>query len=835
MPEKILPIDHLTGLTQSEAERLQIHTGKNLLRSEPSWRCWHIVLNIVREPMFLLLAIACSLYFILGETSEGLMTMGAILLVTAISLFQDIRSAQALDALKIYARQQVAVLRNGVEVLIDPVDLVPGDLMSLEEGNTIPADGKVIQENDFTTDESLITGESMPVNKIAAPGEDFIFQGAMVNSGKCYAVVTAIGNNTVLGKLGKSVAGQPVTKTFLQQQVGRHVKRLAIFGISAFVLIWLVNYLRSGMMLESFLFGLTLAMAALPEEIPVAFSSFMALGAYQMSRLGIISRHPQVIENLGTVSVICLDKTGTITENKMKVKEVLGIENNALISVESGDTYTKVLGYARLASEQSPFDPMEKALHIAYEPIAVRFKFNALPQVYEYPLEGKPPMMTHVFNLNDKLIVAGKGATERIMRVCHLSPDITEHLTRQVKAQASKGYRIIGIASAVCTEGQLPSNQDDFNWNLEGFICLYDPPKQSAKVAIARLEEAKIAVKLLTGDYPETAVNIAEQVGIPFNQRFITGEQVMSMSDNELSDAVKNTNIFARMFPDAKERVVKYLQANGELVAMTGDGVNDAPALKAADIGIAMGEKGAELARGVSDLVITDDNLEKMVEAVKQGRKIFINLKKSIRYIISIHIPIILTAALPILLGWQFPNIFSPIHIIFLELIMGPTCSIFFEREPVEDAAMKMSPRRRNTNVFTGRELIISITQGMIIALGVLSLYYLLMISGTSIKEVRTAVFTTLLLANLLLTFTNRSFRESFLTTIHYKNSLAIWVFLISVVYIVVIHIFSPIRNIFGLEQLSLKEWLLCMVIAFISVMWFDLYKTILRRNKRFF
>lgn len=835
MPEKILLIDNLTGLTQSEAERLQMHTGKNLLRSESSGNWWHIVLDIVREPMFLLLVIACSLYFILGETSEGFMTMGAIFLVTAISLFQDIRSAQALDALKVYTRQQITVLRNGIEVPIDPADLVPGDLMILEEGNTIPADGKVMQENDFTTDESLITGESMPVDKKAVPGEDFIFQGAMVNSGKCYAVVTAIGNNTVLGKLGKAVAGQSVTKTILQQQVGRYVKRLAIFGISAFVLIWLVNYLRSGMMLESFLFGLTLAMAALPEEIPVAFSSFMALGAYQMSRLGIISRHPQVIENLGTVSVICLDKTGTITENKMKVKEVLSIENDTLVPVESGDTYTKLLGYARLASELSPFDPMEKALHLAYEPVATGFDFSALPQVYEYPLEGKPPMMTHIFNQGNRLIVAGKGATERIMRVCRLSPVITDHLTRQVKIQASKGYRVIGVASAVCTEGELPADQDDFNWKLEGFICLYDPPKQSAKAAIARFGEAKIAVKLLTGDYPETAVNIAEQVGIPFNRCFLTGDQVMSMSDDELSSAVKTTNIFARMFPDAKERVVKCLQANGELVAMTGDGVNDAPALKAADIGIAMGQKGAELARSVADLVITDDNLEKMVEAVKQGRKIFINLKKSIRYIISIHIPIILTAALPVLLGWQFPNIFSPIHIIFLELIMGPTCSIFFEREPVENAAMTMYPRRRYTSVFTGNELIVSITQGMVIALGVLSLYYLLMVSGTSSKEVRTAVFTTLLLANLLLTFTNRSFRESFFTTIHYKNDLAIWVFLISVVYIVVMHIFSPIRNIFGLEQLSVKEWLLCMAIAFFSVMWFDLYKMILRRRNKDF
>lgn len=833
MLEKVIPIGNLKGLSQADASLLQIRYGKNLLKDGSSARFWHIILDIIREPMFVLLAIACSLYFLLGEISEGFMTLGAILIVTAISLFQDIRSTRALDTLKIYARQQITVMRDGVETLIDPANLVPGDLMILEEGNTIPADGTIIQENDFTTDESLITGESMPVDKKAAPGNNAIFQGTMVNTGKCYAIVTAIGNETVLGKLGKSVAGYDTTKTILQQQVGRYVKWLAYFGLSAFLLIWVANYLRSGMMIQSLLFGLTLAMAAVPEEIPVAFSSFMALGAYQMSRLGIISRRPQVIENLGAVSVICLDKTGTITENKMKVKEIWTIRNHTLTAVESGNDYTNLLGYARLASEASPFDPMEKALHLAYDPVAAAFAFNGLAQVYEYPLEGRPPMMTHVFRKDNRLIVAGKGAAERIIRVCRLGRDQAADLTIQVQSLASKGYRLIGIASATCVEGELPSAQDDFNWKLEGFVCLYDPPKISAKAAITQFAEAGITVKLLTGDYPGTASNIAGQVGFPDHEHFLTGEQVMAMSDQDLLKAIETTNIFARMFPDAKERVVKCLQTNGELVAMTGDGVNDAPALKAADIGIAMGRKGTETARSVADLVITDDNLTKMVEAVRQGRKIFVNLKKSVRYIISIHIPIILTAALPILLDWEFPNIFSPVHIIFLELIMGPTCSIFFEREPLEDTIMKTSPRGRHAGFFTANEITVSIIQGMGIALGVLLLYYSQMRSGASVEEVRTIVFTTLLLANMLLTFINRSFTDSFLKTIHYKNNLAPWVLLSSIIFITSIHAVKPIRDIFGLQQLSAGEWLLCAITAFVSVAWFELYKLTLRRSGR--
>ncbi|WP_295125039.1 cation-translocating P-type ATPase [uncultured Chitinophaga sp.] len=827
MPDKVTQINDIKGLRQTEAVQLQARLGKNTFSHGNSHQLLHVLLDIIREPMFILLAVACSLYFLLGQASEGYMMVGAIMIVTAISLYEDIRSTRALDALKRYTQQKVKVVRDGREQEMPADDLVPGDIMMLKEGDIIPADALVLQQNDFSVDESLITGESFPVDKKEEGDESKIFQGTTVNTGQCYARVIAIGNHTILGKLGKSVSGYDSSRTILQQQVGLYVKRLAIFGGIAFLLIWLANYLHSGVMTESLLFALTLAMAAIPEEIPVAFSSFMALGAYQMSRLGIITRRPQVIENLGAVSTICLDKTGTITENRMQVKEVYVFLENKLFSAGDGPLAADVLGYGRLASETTPFDAMEKAILEAYQTRVKGFLYENLTQVYEYPLEGKPPMMTHIYGEGSQRIAAAKGAAERILKVCRLDDDTVSTISAQVKAEAARGYRVIGVASATCPGQELPAVQDDFDWQLQGFICLYDPPRPNVSNVITQFYDAGIAVKLLTGDYPETAMNIAGQVGIIGYEHYLTGNDVMAMSPEDLLTAVKQTTVFARMFPEAKEKVVRILLTNGEVVAMTGDGVNDAPALKAADIGVAMGQKGAETARNVADLVITDDDMAKLVEAVKQGRRIFVNLKKSIRYIISIHIPIIITAALPILLGWKYPNIFTPVHVIFLELIMGPTCSIFFEREPVEADVMKMLPRKRNSSLFNRGELLVSILQGGVIAIGVLALYYMGMVQGSPLEKVRAMVFTTLLIANIFLTFNNRSFTESLVVTTRYKNNLAIWVLLSSIVFVTLILLVPAIRGIFGLSPLTLPEFSICTATAFVSVMWFEVYKII--------
>ncbi len=639
MPGKVIHIENVKGLSEKEVPALQQRFGRNIFHPERSRRLYHIVWDILKEPMFVLLAAACTLYFILGGINEGLMTLAAMLFVAAISIYQENRSTLALKALKQYMEPKVIVIRDGSERMIHTERLLPGDVMILEEGSKVPADAVIIQSNDLSVNESLITGESFPAEKNQSDGYNNLYQGTTINSGKCMAAVIAIGNQTLLGKLGKLVSVYSPPKTLLQQQIGKFVQRLFFFGVSAFLIIWMVNYLKTGSLPQSLLFGLTLAMAAIPEEIPVAFSSFMALGAFNMSKLGIISRQPQTIENLGAVTVICLDKTGTITENKMEVKMIYDFNSDQLLDVETMNRSKdgNVLRYSMLASERDPFDAMEKAIHEAYQKY-VGNPSGSPKQVYEYALEGIPPMMTHVYQYENIKIVAAKGAAERILKVCKLDMDAEKRVTGHIKNLAARGYRILGVASAVHANYELPFTQDKFNWKFEGLVSLYDPPKKNIEKVIRQFYDAEIRVKLLTGDYPETAVNIAEQVGISGYLKYITGEEVMHMEEDELNQKVSHINMYARMFPEAKLKIINALKANGEIVAMTGDGVNDGPALKSADIGIAVGKKGTEIARQAADLILTDDNLEKVSEAIQQGRKIFSNLKKEIRYIISIHI-----------------------------------------------------------------------------------------------------------------------------------------------------------------------------------------------------
>jgi P-type Ca2+ transporter type 2C len=814
------------GLTDLEVRSLLQQYGENTLHINDSKRFAKILLDIVREPMFLLLAAASLLYFILNQVAEGFMMITALCIVAAISLFEEVKSSKALEALQQLTEPKVKVIRNGKEEEVEMRFIVPGDLVIVEEGSKIPADAKVIDKNDLSVNESILTGESLPVEKTNQEGSDLIFQGTVVNSGRCIAKVLATGGNTELGKIGKSIITYATTKTELQKQIDVFVKRLAFFGIAAFIVIFFLNYFRNHEFITSLLYGLTLAMSAIPEEIPVAFSSFMALGAYHISRSGVIARQPLTVENLGAVNIICLDKTGTITENKMKLAAIYDHASAKLLTAtEDAAKFSTVLYYGLLASEKDPFDPMEIAIVDAYK------KNNgAVPQMNmtsEYPLQGHPPMMTHVYEKQGTTIASAKGGVERLIKCCYLQQDEAGKIIEQAKALASKGHRVLAVASATHAHGlKLPAIQDDFNWRFEGLLSLYDPPKTYVNKVFKEFYEAGINVKLLTGDFPETAMSIAGETGLQSKNDFITGEEVMHFDDNELYQNIKDRTVFARMFPEAKLRVIKSLIENGNIVAMTGDGVNDGPALKAANIGIAMGKKGSEVARQSADLIITDDDLEKLTGAIKLGRTIFNNLKKAIRYIISIHIPIILTASLPLLFGWKYPNVFTPIHVIFLELIMGPTCSIFFEREPVEEGIMKARPRNRSAGLFRRSEFIISILQGLIITSGILILYYYFMENGASLQKVRTIVFTTLILSNIFLTFANRSFVHSIFKTIRYKNNLVLPVLFFSLFFLFIIHAVPFIREHFGMLLISAGEFAICFATAFIAVMWFEIYKT---------
>jgi Ca2+-transporting ATPase len=818
----------ITGLTEDEVRFRQRQYGKNIFQPSKQFRILYVVKGILAEPMFILLVLASCLYFMLGDKNEGIMMAVAISIVVAISIYQEVKSSLALRSLQQYTEAHVSVIRNNRESIIMTQELVPGDIMLLAEGMKVPADALIIASNDLSVNESIITGESLPVEKEEAGEKNKLYQGTAIDSGKCTALVTETGKHTVLGKIGKAVSEYQATRTILQVQVNRFVKRFALFGFAAFLAIFTINYFHYGVLATSLLFALTLAMSVIPEEIPVAFSSFMALGAYKMSRLGIISRQPQVIENLGAVTVLCLDKTGTLTENRMQVKAVYDIKKDTLSDVTGNEEHGRddVLFYGTLASESAPFDAMEKAIleaNLLYDENRAMGDFQ---MVHEYPLEGRPPMMTHIYKKDGNCIAAAKGAVERIINICSIEAADREKIKAQVKNLGSKGYRLLAVSRAIHAEDRFPEKQDDFQWKFVGLLALYDPPKKNITTVLKKIRNAGIGVKILTGDHPETAMNIAAQAEVEDYRQYTIGDEVINMEDEKLQLTVKQCNVFARMFPDAKVKVIKALKENGEIVAMTGDGVNDGPALKLADVGIAMGKKGTETARTAADLVLTDDNLEHIATAVSEGRKIFNNLMKAIRYIVSIHIPIILTASFPLILSWKYPNIFTPVHVIFLELIMGPTCSIFFEREPVEKKLMLLPPRTRTFSLFAWKELLISMVQGLVIAAGVLTLYYIFMQHHT-ISETRTIVFTTLISANVFLTFTDRSFTNTIFQTVRYKNNLALPVITASCLFLASLHLVPPVQALFQLAPVYPFHFMICVAVAFVSVMWFELYKVV--------
>lgn len=819
-----------TGLQEADIPRLQKQFGKNIFQVRKRRVLPVFLTGIIKDPMFLLLLVACLLYFILGNVTEGLMMLGAMMVIVTISMYQEMKSNRALAALRQYTAPKATVIRDEKEIQIATEELVPGDIVLLSEGDQIPADGAILSANDLTVNESIMTGEALPVIKAA---DAVLFQGTTIDTGKCIIKVQAIGNQTALGKLGKAIGLPEASETLLQQQINRAVGKLALFGGLGFVIICVMNLVKTHDVAGSILLGLTLAMAAIPEEIPVAFSSFMALGAYYMSKHGIISRTPQIIENLGAMNVLCLDKTGTITENRMKVMMIYDHLTGQLIDTEKQQLPDKcqIIYFASLASEHQPFDSMEKAILQAYEEQTPLHPI--IPEmVYEYPLEGRPPMMTHIYAEPNGFIVAGKGAPERIIKICGLDPETTQKLHARIQVMTSGGYRVLGVAAAFLNKNEpFPQKQDQFNWQFQGFLSLYDPPKADAATAIKEIYDAGIAIKLITGDHLETAMHIAAKTGIRNFRDAITGEEIMTLGDAALQNVVNRIVVYARMFPEAKLKVINALKVNGEVTGMTGDGVNDGLALKAAHIGIAMGKKGTEIARLAADLVITDDSLRKIPEAIHQGRKIYNNLKKAVRYIISIHIPIILTAILPILSGWKYPVIFTPIHIIFLELIMGPTCSIFFEREPMEAANMDASRKRNAKSLFRRDELLITLLQGLMITAGTMGLYYYFM-QQSSLEMTRTIVFNTLLFSNIFLTFTNRSFRESIVRTFRYKNNLAPYVVIVSLVFLAVINLVPLVRKLFGLTSLSLPEFILCLCIGLASVAWFEIYKIFLRKKR---
>ncbi|MFX1707601.1 cation-translocating P-type ATPase [Chitinophaga sp. CC14] len=824
--------EHIKGLDEAAVTASREQHGSNTPPEPVTSPLKAVLKEITEEPMLVLLIAVTAIYFVMGELGEAYFMLAAIALVSGISFYQDSRSRKALEALEKMNEPLSTVIRSGELKSIPTSEIVKGDMMLVSEGNTINADGIIVHSNDFSVNESALTGEAYAVFKQSDSEDNKVYSGTVVVSGLAICEVQEIGAQTKIGQLGEAILNIKEEITPLQQQIRQFVKWMAVAGVIVFLGVWLFNYIRSGSLTDSLLKGLTLAMSILPEEIPVAFTTFMALGSRRLMQMGIIVKRIRTVEALGSATVICTDKTGTITENKMSLQAVY---NGADYTIyEAGHFPAALITSAMWASEPVPFDPMEKTLHRLYEEMTPVDERTNYTMVHEYPLEGKPPMMTHIFeNTAGKRIVAAKGAPEAILQVSHLPEKEKQTILDQVNILAAKGYRVLGVATSDFTGTNYPATQQELPFAFVGLLAFYDPPKSNIGKVFQQFYQAGIKVKIITGDNAVTTRAIAQQAALQQADEAVNGDALMQMNEKKMQQTLQSVNIFTRMFPEAKLAAINALKADNEVVAMTGDGVNDGPALKAAHIGIAMGKKGTEIAKQAAALILVNDDLSNMVDAIAMGRRIYTNIKKAVQYIISIHIPIILTVSLPLFLGWIYPNIFTPVHVIFLEVIMGPTCSIVYENEPMEENAMLQPPRPITQTFLSFREMNISILQGLIITAGVLTAYQWSVARDSGEVLTRSMVFTTLVLANIFLTLVNRSFYYSFIHSMRNRNKLMVGVIGITLLLLAAMLYIPPVARFFSITGLSVYELLLCTAISAASVLWFEIWKLGKRKFQR--
>jgi P-type Ca2+ transporter type 2C len=826
---------NLQGLTDQQALEHLAEDGYNELPSARKRTFLHILLEVVREPMFLML-IACGLlYLFLGDRAEAMMLMGFVIVIIAITFFQEQKTERALEALRDLSSPRALVIRNGKQQRIAGREVVREDFILLSEGDRVPADAVLLSGTNLNVDESLLTGESVPVRKrrwdgrleMGRPGGDnlpFIYSGTLVVKGQGIAEVRSTGSLTEIGKIGKALQILEPEDTDLQKQTGRIVRNFAVIGLSLCVIVVVVFALTRGDWLNGFLAGITLAMATLPEEFPVVLTIFLALGAWRISQRHVLTRRVHAVELLGAATVLCVDKTGTLTLNRMTVtrlsvgKETLDVGGKQMSLPNS---FHQVVEYSVLASPVDPFDPMEKAIkELGGRTLAnTRHVHKNWELVREYPLSENMLAMSHVWRSpeGNDFVIAAKGAPEAIADLCHFSPDRTEALRDEINEMADCGLRVIGVAQAAFQAGSLPEFQHDFNFEFIGLIGLADPVRPEVAGAVNECYTAGIRIIMITGDYPGTARNIAMQIGLKPDDQVITGSELDGMNDDELKQRIKTVCIFARAVPEQKLRIVKALKANGEVVAMTGDGVNDAPALKAAHIGIAMGGRGTDVARESAALVLLDDNFASIVQAVRAGRRIFDNLKKAMAFIFSVHLPIAGMSLIPVLFNW--PLALLPVHILFLELIIDPACTIVFEGEQDERDIMQRPPRRLEEPLF-GRAMILSgLIQGLGILAVVVAVYLGIMNLGYGEAEARMMAFVCMVIGNLGLIFANRSWKGSILKTIRIPNPALWWVTGLTTLILVPVLTIPFLQGLFKFAPLHPWELALILLSGLVSIL----------------
>ena len=841
-------LKELSGLSDAEAEGILKAIGHNELPEQKKRGMLQIIYGVFKEPMFLLLVACGVIYLSLGDLEEAIMLLGFVFFIIGITIYQEGKTENALKALRDLSSPRALVIRGGVRKRIPGREVVPGDHIVLVEGDRIPADGIVIWCTNFSADESLLTGESVSVRKSAAsadaamsrPGGDdlpCVYSGSLVVSGQGVAVIKNTGIKTEMGKIGKALQSIEQEETLLQKETAKIVKTVFIVAMLCCVTVVLVYGFTRGDWNKSILSGITLAMAMLPEEFPVVLTVFLALGAWRISQKKVLARKITAVETLGAATVLCVDKTGTLTENKMSLRQIFASGKFYDIKENKGkdlpESYHKLIEYGILASQRDPFDPMEKALkNLGIEKLLnTEHMHEDWELVREYPLSSSLLSLSYVWKDVEKneYIVGAKGAPEAILDLCHLYGEEKKKQMENVMLMAREGFRILGVASARSSSKDLPEKQHDFNYELLGFVGLEDPVRTEVPAAVKECYAAGIRIVMIKGDYQETAKNIGKQIGLKDCENVITGEELEKMPQEELIRRSKSTNIFARVVPEQKLLIVTAFKAAGEIVAMTGDGVNDAPALKASFIGIAMGERGTDVAREASSLVLLDDNFASIVEAIKVGRRIFDNLKKAMAYIVSVHIPIALMSLIPVLFQWK-EMLLYPIHIVFLELIIDPACSIVFEREPGDKDIMQRKPRNPKERLFGKKTLTISVLQGLISFVIVMAVYKAALYLGESMVEIRTLCFITLIASNLMLIMTNRSWSKSILESFRGKNSALTWVVVAAVVFLMSV-IYTPfLQKLFSFTAMKPQDFVIALCAGIAGVLWFELLKKVAKK-----
>ncbi len=932
----------VVGLTDEEAAVRFARDGPNEIARERLGSVWEVLKHTITEPVLVLLLIGAILYIIIGDVTEGLVLLSFIGVIIFIDIYQEARSSRAVEALRAMSSPRAKVLRSGIGKLIPGREVVMDDIVFIAEGDVVPADEIILTANNLKVDESLLTGESVPVEKKPSSVKEtstqedvknhHIFAGTRVVAGRSVTRVVKVGKETEMGRISERLRDIKQEETPLQKQTGVLVRRIGIVALVSCLIVvcyyafWLVD------LIPGILAGIALALALIPEEFPIVLTIFLALGAYRIASKNVLTRRVPAIEALGAVSVLCTDKTGTLTENKMKVvalavfpmvKTTASISSEFtedLISIEpilDGDEqcikdvkkddlkekirfvnqvsqeeceqcpeecvikgavifnlakieakYKKIHGkdrakteldlpyqldnlarYAVLASEPNPFDPMELAFNELADRYVWRHQELAIPERWNilkhYELSSDLPATTHVWAHEDSdaeqpCMLSMKGAPESVLDLCHMMEHERDIVEKTIRIMANEGLRVLGVAGNDidhCHYRDLPQKQHDLKFRFLGLLGLHDPPRPETASALVQCRNAGIRVIMVTGDHPETAEAIAKSVGLTFGDKkrningVITGKELSELKkEGRDKEIIKNqaVNVISRTSPAQKLEIVKNLKGSGEFVAMTGDGVNDAAALKTADVGVAMGARGTDVAREAADLVLIEDDFSSITEAVKQGRRIFDNLQKAMMFIIAVHVPIVILSIVPLFLG--FSGFLAPIHIVLLELIIDPACTLVFENEPAEEDVMNKAPRDINTPIISKARFGLSIAQGLVIGLGLLGLilYLTSIIPGVSIITMRTVTMIALILANLTLILTSRSMKRNFLRLLLVRNRMY-WILIIFVGGLTILILGIPmLQDLFLFTSLSLDLVLLAVIVGFASVLWIELLKPFL-------